>query len=90
MDGYEWDPAKAAANFAKHKVDFADAALSLEDSLALTMPDPHAVGEERFVALAADPTGRILVTVFAHAGANVRIISARRASPGERKRYGKR
>lgn len=54
------------------------------------MPDPDAVGEERFVALAADPTGRVLVTVFVNAGANVRIISARRASPGERKRYGKR
>ena len=90
MDGYEWDPVKAAVNLAKHKVDFADAALSLEDPLALTMSDPDAVGEERFVALAADPTGRILVTVFAYAGADVRIISARRASPGERKRYGKR
>jgi uncharacterized protein len=90
VDGYEWDPAKAAANLAKHHVDFADAALSLEDPLALTMPDPDAVDEERFVTLAADPTGRILVTVFAHVGDNVRIISARRASPGERKRYEKR
>ena len=90
VDGYEWDPAKAAANLAKHKVDFADAALSLEDPRALTMPDPDAVGEERFVALAADPTGRILVTVFTYLGAHIRIISARRASPGERKRYEKR
>jgi uncharacterized protein len=90
VDGYEWDPAKAAANLAKHKVDFADAALSLEDPLALTMPDPDAVGEERFVALAADPAGQVFVTVFAHVGANVRIISARRASPGERKRYERR
>ena len=90
VDGYEWDPLKAAANLAKHKVDFADAALSLEDPLALTMADPDAIGAARFVALAADPTGRILVTVFAHVGANIRIITARRASPGERKRYEKR
>jgi uncharacterized DUF497 family protein len=90
VDGYEWDPAKAAANLAKHKVHFADAALSLEDPQALTVPDPDAVGEERFIALAADPTGRVLVTVFAYAEANIRIISARRASPGERKRYEKR
>jgi uncharacterized DUF497 family protein len=54
------------------------------------MPDPDAVGEERFLALAADPTGRVLVTAFAYTGANVRIISARRASPGERKRYERR
>ena len=72
VDGYEWDPVKAAANLAKHKVDFADAAVSLEDPLALTMPDPDAIGEERFVALAADPTGRILATVFAYVGANIR------------------
>jgi uncharacterized DUF497 family protein len=87
VDGYEWDPGKAAANLAKHKVHFADAALSLEDPRALTMPDPDAVGEERFIALATDPTGRALVTVFAYVGANLHIISARRASPGERKRY---
>ena len=34
---YEWDPAKARANFAKHGVRFADAATALEDDLALTM-----------------------------------------------------
>jgi uncharacterized DUF497 family protein len=90
VDGYEWDPAKAAANLAKHKVHFADAALSLEDPRALTMPDPDAVDEERFIALAADPTGRVLVTLFTYAGSNIRIISARRASPGERKRYERR
>jgi len=90
VDGYEWDPAKAAANLAKHKVHFADAALSLEDPRALAMPDPDAVGEERFVALGADPTGRVLVTVFAYVGPNIRIISARRGSPGERKRYERR
>ena len=69
---------------------FADAALSLEDPRALTMPDPGAGGEERYIALDADPMGQVLVTVFAHAGANIRIISARRASPGERKRYERR
>jgi uncharacterized protein len=89
VDGYEWDPSKAAANLAKHKVHFADAALSLEDPRALTMADPDAEGEERYIALGADPTGRVLVTVFVHSGPNIRIISARRASPGERKPYEK-
>jgi len=90
MDGYEWDPAKAAANLKKHKVDFADAALSLEDPHALTAADPDAGGEERFVCLGADPEGRVLVTVYAYRGKNIRIISARRASPGERRHYEKR
>jgi uncharacterized DUF497 family protein len=87
MDEFEWDPAKAAANLAKHKVDFADAALSLEDLRALTISDPDATDEERFVTLAADPMGRILITVYSCSGANRRIISSRKASPGERKRY---
>jgi uncharacterized DUF497 family protein len=87
MDGFEWNPAKAAANLAKHKVDFADAALSLEDPRALTIADPDAIGVDRFITLAADPTGRILITVYSYSGTNRRIISARKASSGERKRY---
>ena len=43
--GYEWDPAKAATNLRKHRVSFADAAVSLEDPRALTIPDPDASGE---------------------------------------------
>ena len=84
---YEWDPAKAAANQRKHRVSFADAALSLEDPLALSVPDPDASGEERFVCLGTDPRGRLLVTVYTPRSGRIRIISARRASPSERKRY---
>ena len=90
VEGYEWDPEKAKANLAKHGVRFADAAISLEDPRVLTMPDPGAAGEERFVALGADPAGRVLVTAFCYVGARVRIISARRASPGERRPYSRR
>jgi uncharacterized DUF497 family protein len=68
-------------------VDFADAAVSLEDPHALTISDPDAVDEERFVTMAADPTGRILITVYSYAGTNRRIISSRKASSGERERY---
>jgi uncharacterized DUF497 family protein len=87
MDGYEWDPAKAAENLKKHEVDFADAAISLEDPNALVDADPDASGEERFICLGADPEGRLLVTVYTYRGDNARIISARSASSGERRRY---
>lgn len=87
MEGYEWDPAKAAANLRRHGVDFADAALSLEDPSALTVADPDAKGEERFICLGADPEGRVLVTVFTHRTKSIRIISSRLASPAERRRY---
>ncbi len=90
MEGYEWNPAKAAVNLKRHKVDFAYAALSLEDPHALAATDPGAAGEEGFICLGADPVGWVLVTVFALAGENTRIISSRRASPGERRRYEER
>jgi uncharacterized DUF497 family protein len=84
---YEWDPAKAAANLRKHKVDFSDAVLALEDPLARTVHDPDASGEERYVSLGSDPTGRLLVTVFTRRKKRIRIISSRRASPAERRHY---
>ena len=37
--GFEWDGAKAAENVRKHGVDFADAAVAIEDPSALTMLD---------------------------------------------------
>ena len=61
---YQWDQAKAAANLKKHGVAFSDAALALEDPLALTIADPDAIDESRFICLGADPSGRILITVL--------------------------
>ena len=84
---YEWGPAKAAANLKKHAVRFADAALSLEDPLGLTAPDPDASGEARVIYIAADPSGRILVTVFTPRGRVIRLISSRKASRAERRTY---
>lgn len=84
---YEWDPAKAAANLRKHQVSFADAALSLEDPRALTMADPDTGGEERFICLASDPLGRVLVTVYTLRVRRTRIISSRKASRAERQAY---
>jgi uncharacterized DUF497 family protein len=40
---YEWDPAKARANVAKHGIYFADAVAALEDDRALTIQDPFRV-----------------------------------------------
>ena len=84
---YEWDPWKARRNSEKHGVDFADAVVALEDELALTVQDLSAGGEERFVTMGADPLGRLLVVVYTWRGERVRIISARKATSGERRHY---
>jgi uncharacterized protein len=38
---FEWDSAKAESNLERHGVDFADAAVALEDPHALTLRDPY-------------------------------------------------
>ena len=83
---FEWDVRKAAANLAKHGVDFADAALVLFDDLALTTRG-FDYGEERLATVGLDPLGRILVVVYTWREQRARIISARPATPAERKRY---
>ena len=81
-----WDPEKAAANLRKHGIDFADAATALSDEHAITMPDDHH-DEERFVSVAMDALGRILVLVYTWGADDVRLISARKATRAERRQY---
>lgn len=84
---FEWDERKAAANLKKHGVDFADAALALFDDLALTTQDLGDYGEQRLATVGLDPLGRILVVGYTWREQRARIISARAATPAERKRY---
>jgi len=84
---YEWDPAKARANFAKHGVRFADAVTVLEDDLALTMLDPSSDLEERWITLGRNALGRVIVVVYIWRGENVRLISARPATAREKSQY---
>jgi uncharacterized protein len=84
---YEWDPAKARANLAKHGVAFSDAALALEDELALTIQIDTRSGEDRFVTLGLDPLGRLLVVAYTMRDERIRLISAREATGQERRAY---
>ena len=86
---FEWDPRKASSNRRKHGVDFADATGVLFDEFALTIPDESSE-EERFVTIGADPLNRLLVVVYTWRGKSIRIISARKADPSERKEYEER
>lgn len=83
----EFDPAKARANLAKHKISFAHAEQALRDAGAVTIDDPDARGEHRFVTLGMDALGRILIVVHTPRGDRIRLISARKASRGEPRQY---
>ena len=85
---FEWDPAKAVANFRKHGVRFTETIPALSDQYAITSLDDNSdLDEERFISLGASEKNRILVTVFCYRKNNIRIISARLADHQERKQY---
>jgi len=85
---FEWDPEKADANLQKHAVSFDEASTVFGDPLSLLMPDPdHSADEERYVLLGMSAHQRLLVVAFAERRPNTRLISARRATRAERKRY---
>ncbi len=85
---FVWDRDKAAANLRKHGVAFDEAATTFGDPLSLTVPDPeHSVGEQRWLLVGESVTGRLLVVAHAERGDEIRIISARLATRGERETY---
>lgn len=94
---FEWDPRKAAANFRKHGVRFADAATVFRDPRAISLFDEdHGDEEERWITIGIDPTIRVLVVVhtFVCGGSSqevtIRVISARRATDTEKQTYNRR
>ena len=82
-----WDVKKATANIQNHGVEFSHAATVLDDPMAVTLEDTRH-GEQRFVTVGSDLLGRVLVVVYTYSGEDeIRLISARKATPKERRIY---
>jgi uncharacterized protein len=97
-DHFEWDEDKASKNLKKHGVSFDDVALVLSDADGHFFhieeyDDEHSDAEDRYVTTASHPDDRGIVLVIAWTDRSTdtakitRIISARAATPAERKRY---
>lgn len=85
---FEWDEDKATENLTKHNVSFSEASTVFGDPLSRTIVDPlHSEEEERFVVLGQSGLQHILVVVHTYRGAVIRIISARMATPREKRDY---
>lgn len=83
-----WDPDKARRNVEKHGVDFEEASTVFRDPLLLVMPDlEHSQEEERWLALGMSVRQLLLVVAHTENEQTIRIISARKAEPKERRRY---
>jgi hypothetical protein len=83
-----WDPVKATANAQEHGITFDEASTVFGDPLALLMSDPdHSEDEERYLLLGMSNQQRLLVIAFVERPPRTRLISARRATRRERRRY---
>jgi uncharacterized protein len=92
---FEWDEEKNRRNIKKHGVSFETAALVFEDPYGLTQRDLLSEDEERWITLGVVELAATLFVVHTlpdrecglDTEATIRIISARRATPRERKQY---
>lgn len=85
---FEWDAAKARENLKKHGVAFEEALTVFADPLAHIFDDPdHSENERRELIIGHSAKRRLLVVSFAERQPRTRIISARQATPNERRKY---
>ena len=83
---FTWEPKKAASNIKKHGVSFVEASSLFAAPLAALLED--ALDPERAILVGQSEEGRVLLVVFLEESEDtIRIISARRATSHERKRY---
>ena len=87
----EWDRAKNETNRTKHGIDFETAQLIFDDPFCITFVERVTDGEERWHAIGSIEKIILLVVVHTYREENseqvIRIISARRATPKERRLY---
>lgn len=87
---FAWDPSKARANERKHRVSFAEAQTVFLDEDAQLIDDPeHSIDEPRFILLGLSVRRRVVVVMHSYNDrtGQIRIISARKATPRERGQY---
>lgn len=85
---FEWDAAKAKANFKAHEVSFELAKTVFDDAFAVgRLDDRGNYGERRFVIVGMAEGLALLFVVYAERDDRIRIISARRATKREQDQY---
>ena len=81
MNSFEFDPAKSESNRTKHGIDFAEAQRLWDDPMLLEIP-AKTEDELRFLVIGLID-GKHWSAVVTHRGANIRLISVRRARTEE-------
>jgi uncharacterized DUF497 family protein len=86
---FDWDDEKASANVKKHNVTFDEAETVFGDPLAAVFQDKdHSIEEKREIIIGYSSERRLLVVCFTEREEDqIRIITARRANPDERRKH---
>jgi uncharacterized DUF497 family protein len=85
---FEWNADKAARNLRKHGISFDEATTVFDDPNVLREFDrTHSHGEEREIAIGFSENARLLQVVSTERHETIRLISARRATKAESRRY---
>lgn len=87
-ENFFWEAAKAARVLAERGISFEEVKSVFADNLVDIVPDlAHSIDEARFTAIGTSQQGRLLVVTFTERGNTIRIITAREATPKERRHY---
>ncbi len=85
---FTWDPKKAGRNLKKHGVSFEEAATCFDDPAGCYLRNETPSYEDRLILIAFSAKRRRLFVVHAEVGRDaIRIVSARKASPAQRRIY---
>ncbi|MGX4773849.1 BrnT family toxin [Bradyrhizobium guangdongense] len=82
--GFEWDEEKNRTNLIKHGISFDDACQIFDGPIIVKRSDRK--DEERWIGI-GQVDGRILTVIFTRRDRAIRIISARRPRPDEKRAY---
>ena len=87
---FEWEDKKAATNLAEHGVSFEEAKTLFADPLFVDFYDPdHSYDEHRYLIMGESQRRRLLIVSYTERRNKTRLISAREATPAERRAYEK-
>jgi uncharacterized protein len=86
-ESFEWDDDKAARNWRDHGVSFEMARGAFADAFAVEWVDAAQDASEERYAMIGMAESRLLFVAYAMRGDRIRIISARKAEPYERRKY---
>lgn len=84
---FEWDEAKNVANLQKHGIDFADVVEIFDGVMLVQRDEREDYGEGRWIGIGSVQSSLLVVIYTERHGDTLRLISARKATKYEVRRY---